>query len=147
MDQNSLPLNNTDSDNDTEARKQTGSPEPSSKISTSPHPGDEPFFEENKSEVKGGDRPQFEGDKPKRTSVRVSYQFYADQYPSMLKIQEHYNKKRKKHGKKALPLSFFSKRAFDEYIARCNAKIKTEKEKEQEQLNLESEGVNNRPLF
>lgn len=135
MDQNSLPINNTDSDNDNEARKQSGSPE---KFSNAAPPFDEEDLFENKSEVVGGDRPQFEGGKPKRTSVRVSYQFYADQYHSMLKIQEYYNKKRKKHGKKPLPLSFLSKRAFDEYIARCNVKIKTEREKEQEQLNFNS---------
>jgi len=84
-----------------------------------------------KAEINQADRPLFEEDrptvniseKPKRQSVRVSYQFFADQYPKMVYIREQYNKRRRRQGKKPLPLSFFSKRAFDEFIARCMTKI------------------------
>lgn len=89
-----------------------------------------------KSEIKQPDRPPFAEEKedrptvnleievkPKRKSVRVSYQFYIDQHDKLLYIKDQYNKRRKKERKKPLPISFFSKRAYDEYIARCMTKI------------------------
>ncbi|SRR5258706_16459920 len=80
----------------------------------------------DRTDERPGDQPTVSNtEKSIRQSVRVSYQFYADQYPAMLEIQEYYSKKK---GRK-IPLSFFTKRAFDEYIARCRAKIAEEREK------------------
>ncbi len=63
-------------------------------------------------------------DKSYRESVRRSYQFFYDQDAKIKKIQAYYSKKKGRD----IPLSFFTKRAFDEYIARCFEKIREEGE-------------------
>lgn len=79
--------------------------------------------EEQKEEEKPTARPSLKYmDRPQRESVRKSYQFYYDQDKKLRRIQAYYSKKKGN----LIPLSFFTKRAFDEYIERCFAKIREE---------------------